>query len=236
MVVIDEVSAAPRPGSVRPSSTPHRVGGRTTSAYGRYIGHVKWFSDTLNYGFITMCSRVSLHPPSLTAEGPATAAAAEAAATGRDIFVHHTGVLPQISSYKTLRKGEYVSMNLCVGSHGPQAIDVTGIAGGPLMCDTDALASLSIAAVAPAALASAEGFPPSAAYGAGFRGGGRDGSSGGRRIVAGCHPWWLDAQPTVPPPPTTAPDQRWCPQLRATQPPPPPPPPRPPTPPPLHLV
>lgn len=162
-------------------------------SFGRYIGYVKWFSDTLNYGFITMCEGVTLcrddgamMGDEVSVTAAATSAAAVAAAAGRDIFVHHTGIQPHISAYKTLRKGEYVSMNLCVGSHGPQAIDVTGIAGGPLTCDCDALASLHHCGAQ-------NTCNDNAAYGAGFRGGGRAGAShGGRRVFSGCHPWWLD--------------------------------------------
>lgn len=81
---------------------------------GKYTGQVKWFNDRLGYGFCTIC------------EGPEK---------GRDIFVHHTGICPVNSNYKTLRKGEYVNLNLTNGHNGPQAVDVTGICGGSLMCD-----------------------------------------------------------------------------------------------------
>lgn len=81
---------------------------------GKYTGQVKWFNDKLGYGFITVCDGVD---------------------KGKDIFVHHTGVRPVNSNYKTLRKGEYVNFNLTNGHNGPQAVDVTGICGGSLMCD-----------------------------------------------------------------------------------------------------
>ena len=54
---------------------------------------------------------------------------------GKDIFVHHTGVCPKNSNFKTLTKGEYVSLNVTNGQNGLQAVDVTGVLGGPLMCD-----------------------------------------------------------------------------------------------------
>jgi CspA family cold shock protein len=81
---------------------------------GKYTGQVKWFNDRLGYGFCTICG------------GPDK---------GKDVFVHHTGIRPANSNYKTLRKGEYVNFNLTNGHNGPQAVDVTGICGGSLMCD-----------------------------------------------------------------------------------------------------
>lgn len=80
---------------------------------GVHIGQVKWFNDRLGYGFITAC-------------GPGR---------GHDVFVHHSGVRPRHSSFHSLRKGEYTSFNLMQGLHGVQAMDVTGICGGTLMCD-----------------------------------------------------------------------------------------------------
>ena len=81
---------------------------------GVYIGQTKWFNDKLGYGFITIC---------------------DGDKKGKDIFVHHSGIKPQNSNYKTLRKGEYINFNIIAGMNGPQAIDITGINGGPLMCD-----------------------------------------------------------------------------------------------------
>ena len=37
--------------------------------------------------------------------------------------------------YRTLLKGEYVSFSIITGPNGPQAMDVTGVCGGTLMCD-----------------------------------------------------------------------------------------------------
>ncbi len=82
--------------------------------YGQYTGNTKWFNDKLGYGFITIC---------------------DGEEKGKDIFVHHSGVKPLNSNYKTLRKGEYIQFNITNGMNGLQAVDVTGIKGGPLMCD-----------------------------------------------------------------------------------------------------
>ncbi len=83
-------------------------------SYGKYTGSTKWFNDKLGYGFITIC---------------------DGEEKGKDIFVHHSGIKPLNSNYKTIRKGEYIQFNIINGMNGLQAVDVTGIKGGPLMCD-----------------------------------------------------------------------------------------------------
>lgn len=80
----------------------------------KYIGQCKWFNNSYGYGFITIW---------------------EGSHKGTDIFVHHTGIQPLNSNYKTLKKGEYVAFNIAKGDKGQQAVDVTGINDGPLMCD-----------------------------------------------------------------------------------------------------
>ena len=88
----------------------------TTSepSVGEYTGQFKWWNDKLGFGFATIC---------------------EGSQRGRDIFVHHTGIRPANSNFRTLRKGEYVSFNITNGHNGQQAVDVTGVCGGLLMCD-----------------------------------------------------------------------------------------------------
>lgn len=81
---------------------------------GSYTGTTKWFNDKLGFGFVTIC---------------------EGEDKGKDIFVHHTGICPLNSNYRTLKKGEYINFNIITGMNGLQAVDVTGINGGPLMCD-----------------------------------------------------------------------------------------------------
>lgn len=80
----------------------------------KYIGQCKWFSDKLGYGFLTICNGDK---------------------KGTDIFSHHSGVKPLNSNYKTLKKGEYVEFSVVNGLNGLQAMNVTGINGGALMCD-----------------------------------------------------------------------------------------------------
>lgn len=81
---------------------------------GETIGQCKWFSDRLGYGFLTVVSDDL---------------------KGKDIFVHHSGINPLNSKYRTLKKGEYVNFDVQEGEHGYQATNVTGVYGGPLMCD-----------------------------------------------------------------------------------------------------
>lgn len=81
---------------------------------GEVIGQCKWFNDSLGFGFLTVQN------------GPTK---------GTDIFVHHTGIKPLNSNYKTLKKGEYVNFDIIAGDNGQQAVNVTGIGGGSLICD-----------------------------------------------------------------------------------------------------
>lgn len=81
---------------------------------GTVVGQCKWFNDRLGYGFVTVHRGEK---------------------KGTDIFVHHSGIKPVNSNYKTLTKGEYINFNIINGEHGLQAVDVTGIDGGTLMCD-----------------------------------------------------------------------------------------------------
>lgn len=78
----------------------------------RKIGYVEHYNNKRKFGFIKIIGE------EVTA------------------FVHVTEILPKISSYKTLYKGEYVSFNL--ENDGPgkyKATSVRGISDGPLMCD-----------------------------------------------------------------------------------------------------
>ena len=86
----------------------------STPSVGKYVGQCKWFNDLLGYGFVTVCDGND---------------------KGKDIFVHHSGIMPLNSNYRTLKKGEYLNFNVIDGLNGLQAVDVTGINGGPLMCD-----------------------------------------------------------------------------------------------------
>ena len=85
-----------------------------TGEYGPFVGNCKWFNNKIGYGFITVMNGDH---------------------KGKDIFVHHSGIQPKNSNFKTLTKGEYIALNIVDGQNGLQAVDVTGVLGGPLMCD-----------------------------------------------------------------------------------------------------
>ena len=82
---------------------------------GVHLGRVKWFNSKLGYGFITTNLNNEDH----------------------DIFIHQSNVRPNQSRYRTLREGEYVSLNVSESGETRQAIDVTGVNGGPLNCDLE---------------------------------------------------------------------------------------------------
>ena len=113
--VVPDTSAAPEPSVTETPTTPVVLDEKKdTPPYGDSVGQVKWFNSKLGYGFITFSSGDN---------------------KGKDIFVHHRGVKPLNSGYHTLTPGEYVAFNVVTGQNGLQAEDVTGICGGPLMCD-----------------------------------------------------------------------------------------------------
>jgi len=88
----------------------------------RYTGRCKWFNNKAGYGFLTVC----------LPEGASLA-------VGDDVFVHHSGITVGSEQYKYLVQGEYVDFNLRSsdsGSHPFQASELTGVAGGKLMCET----------------------------------------------------------------------------------------------------
>ena len=83
------------------------------STYGKYIGRVKWFKSKLGYGFITVKEETEEN----------------------DIFIHQSNIKTKLSNYRTLREGEYVSLDISVSDQTRQAVNVTGVYGGNLMCD-----------------------------------------------------------------------------------------------------
>ena len=84
----------------------------------RLLGQVKWFNNKAGYGFITVN---------------------EGEHSGKDIFIHYSTIRTTNSQYKYLIQGEYVEFNLVKSTtenHEYQAVDISGIKGGPLMCET----------------------------------------------------------------------------------------------------
>ena len=82
-----------------------------------HSGRCKWFSNRLGYGFITIDTRE------------------EGSSTPEDVFIHQTNVHPSSSTFRTLYQGEYLSFALSSTDGSWQAVSVTGINGGPLLCD-----------------------------------------------------------------------------------------------------
>lgn len=85
----------------------------------RLTGTVKWFNNKAGFGFITVCG--------------------EGGHGGKDIFVHYSSIRVTNSQYKFLIQGEYVDFTLDTSKndkHEFHAMDVSGIKGGPLMCET----------------------------------------------------------------------------------------------------
>ena len=82
------------------------------------VGQVKWFNNKAGYGFITI---------------------KEEDGSAKDIFCHYTNLEVDDSQYKYLVQGEYVEFVLAPlddGKHDVQAVQITGINGGQLMCQT----------------------------------------------------------------------------------------------------
>lgn len=86
----------------------------------RYIARVKWFDNTLSYGFATITSGDQ---------------------AGKDIFVHQSNILTLSQGvYRTLRMGEYIEFHLeesTENTHKYHATAVTGPNSGLLMCETN---------------------------------------------------------------------------------------------------
>lgn len=97
-----------------PSTTNEAILEEQAIKVGAKIGACKWFNNVHGYGFLTII---------------------DGDAKGTDVFVHHSGIKPSNSQYKTLKKGEYLTFDVVEGAQGSQAVNVRGMCGGPLLCD-----------------------------------------------------------------------------------------------------
>lgn len=84
----------------------------------RMLGRVKWFNNKTGFGFITIT---------------------DGEQSGTDIFVHHSNISVENEQYRYLVQGEYLEFELSFNSsddHTTKAVNVSGIKGGKLMCET----------------------------------------------------------------------------------------------------
>ena len=90
---------------------------------GNHTGQVKWFNRRRGYGFIKI----------LKSEG------SEEDFIGKDVFVHQSHISPKKSTYRSLEENEYVEFTLSLDDRNTtQAVNVTGIMNGTLLCDAQA--------------------------------------------------------------------------------------------------
>ena len=99
-----------------------------TTTTTRLTGRVKWFNNKTGFGFITALTD------------------SEGAKEGSDVFVHHSAVKVSQEQYRYLVQGEYVEFVLsklkasdadaAASKHEFQAVDVSGVKGGKLICET----------------------------------------------------------------------------------------------------
>ena len=95
----------------------------------RLTGRVKWFNNKTGFGFITALTDI------------------DGVKEGSDVFVHHSAVKVSQEQYRYLVQGEYVEFVLsklkasdastdAAPKHEYQAVDVSGVKGGKLICET----------------------------------------------------------------------------------------------------
>ena len=93
----------------------------------RLTGRVKWFNNKTGFGFITALTD------------------SEGVKEGSDVFVHHSAIKVSQEQYRYLVQGEYVEFVLSrlnaaadasASKHEFQAVDVSGVKGGKLICET----------------------------------------------------------------------------------------------------
>ena len=91
---------------------------------GIHTGQVKWFNRRRGYGFIKII------------QSRENEAESSESFIGKDVFVHQSHIKPQKSSYRSLEQNEYVELGLSVDDKNvTQAVNVTGLLGGSLLCD-----------------------------------------------------------------------------------------------------
>ena len=95
--------------------------GNMTMLSGHHTGQVKWFNRRRGYGFIRILKSEDTTDNTYI---------------GKDVFVHQSHITPKQSTYRTLEDNEYVEFGLSLDEKNTtQAINVTGIMNGTLLCD-----------------------------------------------------------------------------------------------------
>ena len=88
----------------------------------RQQGRVKWFNAKEGYGFVTLLGAQPEGVPR------------------REVFVHHSGLKVGSEQFRYLVEGEYVELEVREtegkGDKKYQGVEVRGIGGGLLMCET----------------------------------------------------------------------------------------------------
>ena len=77
-------------------------------------GRVKWFNAKAGYGFASHLDG------------------------DKDVFVHHSGLKVGKEQFRYLVEGEYIEMDVEEKDNKLTGVNVTGIKGGKLMCETRA--------------------------------------------------------------------------------------------------
>ena len=94
-----------------------------TTPASRITGKVKWFNNKSGFGFVT---------------------AVEGELKDSDVFVHFSSINVPDNQYKYLVQGEYVDFELSKtekSEHEYHAVNISGVKGGSLMCETRKLTS-----------------------------------------------------------------------------------------------
>lgn len=90
---------------------------------GLHTGQVKWFNRKRGYGFIKILKSDNI------VDGDDNF-------IGKDVFVHQSHINPHKSTFRSLEENEYVEFGLSLDDKNTtQAVSVTGLMGGSLLCD-----------------------------------------------------------------------------------------------------
>lgn len=112
------------------SATDDNNNGEAPVAVPKLTGRVKWFNNKTGFGFISSLSE------------------SDGVKEGSDVFVHHSAIKVSQEQYRYLVQGEYVefmlhklnasdaSADAAASKHEFQAVDVSGVKGGKLICET----------------------------------------------------------------------------------------------------